>query len=167
MSVKVHVAAMAGALPPVRYHWDDDTEILSAEITGGAGNGGLNGSVELEGADGSWIMLEVDRGRIRSVEIAVWPEEVRTVSGLAAPGDAAAASLTVPARPSQPGIAAMEVSSPVRAERDPAGRTFHFVLGAQRARTVRVGADVLFDLDRHDAIAGVWLCNVPLSGSAT
>ena len=165
MSVKVHVSPLKGPPPAVKYRRDDDTEILSAEITGGAGSGGLTGSVELEGQDGSWIMLEVDRGRIRSVEIAIWPDEVRSVSGLAAPADVSAVTMTVPARPSQPGIASMEVMAPVRAECDPARRTIHFVLAANRARTVRVGADVLFDLDRHDAIAGVWLCNVPPSRS--
>ena len=160
MTVAVHVSALRTAPPAVRYRWDGDTEILSAEITGGAGAAGLTGTIELEGQDGSWLVLEVDGGRIRAIEVAVWPE-VRTVPGLAAPADAAAATVSVPARASQPGIATLEVTAPVRAEADVPKRTIHFVLAAGRARSIRVGSDVLFDLDRHDAITGVWLCNVP------
>ncbi|MBI2797244.1 MAG: hypothetical protein HYX65_11120 [Gemmatimonadetes bacterium] len=165
MSVHVHVASLKGAPPGVRFRWDADTEILSAEIAGGPGPGGLTGSIELEGQDGSWLVLEVDGGRICSIEVAVWPE-VRTVKGLAVPADVAAVSLSVPARSSQPGIATMEVTAPLRAESDPSEKTIHFVLSQGRTRTVRVGSDVLFDLDRHDAITGVWLCNVPPFTSA-
>lgn len=165
MTVHVHVGPLTGPPPAVRYRWDADTEILSAEITGGGGSGGLTGSIELEGPDGSWLVLEVDGGRIRSIEVAVWPE-VRTVPGLAVPTDVANVTVSVPARASQPGIATMEVAAPMRAETDPTEKTIHFVLAMGRARTVRVGAGVLFDLDHHDAIAGVWLCNVPPFTSA-
>ena len=106
------------------------------------------------------MVLEVDGGRIRSIEVAVWPE-VRTVPGLAVPADVANVTVSIPARASQPGIATLEVAAPMRAEADAADQTLHFVLSMGRSRTVRVGADILLDLDRHDAIAGVWLCNVP------
>jgi hypothetical protein len=38
----------------------------------------------------------------------------------------------------------------------------HFRVGAQRdVRTVRVGRDLLLDVDPQSRIAGVWLLNVP------
>ena len=38
----------------------------------------------------------------------------------------------------------------------------HFRVGPKRdARTVRLGRDLLFDLDSQSRIAGLWLLNVP------
>ena len=160
MDVIVRVEKASGALPAVKYRWDKDTEILTVNIAPTAGKDGLSGSVELEGLDGSWLMVEVEGGRLRSIEVAVWPE-VHTVGSLAPPPQVDDVSLLVPARTSQPGIASMEVTAPLRAETDPAERTIHFALSPRRARTVRVARDVLVDLSDRDAITGVWLLNVP------
>jgi len=160
MDVIVRVEPATGAVPAVKYRWDADTEILTVHIAGPPGTDGLSGSVELEGMDGSWLMVEVEGGCLRSIEIAVWPE-VHTIASLAPPPSVADVALRVPARTSQPGIAAMEVTAPLRAEADPSRRTIHFALSPRRARTVRVARDVLIDLSDRDAITGVWLLNVP------
>ena len=58
--------------------------------------------------------------------------------------------------------AAVEVDTPLVAEADSSERVIHFKLGKTReARTVRVGRDLLLDVDRQSQIAGVWLLNVP------
>ena len=44
----------------------------------------MSGSVGLEGADGSWLILDVAAGRINGVEVAVWPD-VRKLPALAPP----------------------------------------------------------------------------------
>jgi hypothetical protein len=70
--------------------------------------------------------------------------------------------VVVPARRSQPNIAAMETSTRLVAETDASERNFHFRLGKPReARTIRLARDVLLDLDEKSQITGVWLLNVP------
>ena len=117
--------------------------------------------VEVEGADGSWLILDVSAGCINGVEIAVWPD-VRKRNSLKPPGVIEDGHVTVPARKSQPGVAALEVETPLIAEADETERVFHFTLGRPRAtRTVRFARDLLLDLDGSNNLAGLWLLNVP------
>ena len=72
------------------------------------------------------------------------------------------AVIIIPSRASQPGIAALEVDTPLMAEANADERTIHFRVGARRdVRTVRLGRDLLLDLDPQSRIAGLWLLNVP------
>ena len=160
MHLVVHAEPTDASLPAVDYRWDADTEILTARVRAKGVSEGLDGSVELEGGDG-WLTLDVTKGRITAVEVAVWPE-VRTVAGLVAP-DAIAATATIPARASQPGIAALEVEAKgLSAETDPSERTIHFRVGTLRhERHVRIAADLILDLDGHGRVSGLWLLNVP------
>lgn len=160
MPLVVHVAPRAGALPKAKYRWDEDTEILTVQIGKSPATGGLTGGVELEGQDGSWLLLDVEDGALRSIEVAVWPD-VRNNPGLVAPASAEEATVTIPARASQPGIAAMEVSASVRAEADAKEEVIHFVLHPGKARPVRIADSVYLDLTEHGAVTGVWLCHVP------
>lgn len=161
MHIAVHVEAGAAELPGVEYRWDADTDILTATLTGGVHGTGMSGSVEIEGADGSWLIFDVNGGRIAGVEVAVWPD-VRKVAALAPPSDAAASLVTIPSRPSQPGVASLEVDTRLVADADASERTIHFRFGAARAaRAVRVAQDLILDVDDANHIAGVWLLNVP------
>ena len=161
MKIPIQVGPAAHATPAVEYRWDADTEILSAQITPRGSGQGMSGSVELEGSDGSWLILDVSSGRINGVEIAVWPD-VHTRNALQPPGTVEDASITVPSRRSQPGVAALEVETPMRAETDEAERVFHFTIGRSRqTRTVRCATDLLLDVDASNNLAGVWLLNVP------
>lgn len=147
--------------PAVEYRWDPDTDILVATMAGANGGDGLSGSVELQGRDGSWLNLDVSGGRIAGVEIAVWPN-VRKVASLAPPPAIEEVSVKVPARASQPGIAALEVATAILAISDQAERTIHFRVGPSReSRTVRIARDLLLDIDERNRIAGIWLLNVP------
>ncbi len=150
-----------GALPSVEFRWDADTDILTATVEGKATGKGMSGSVEIEGADGSWVILDVNSGRIASVEVAVWPD-VRKVGDLKAPADASDGVITIPARVSQPGVASLEVDTRLVADADAAERTIHFRFGAARqVRAVRLAKDLVFDIDDANRIAGLWLLNVP------
>ena len=160
MSLVVHVEPRTKAAPKAKYKWDADTEILSVDIAKGAAQAGLTGGVELEGQDGSWLLLDVEAGSLRSIEVAVWPE-VRTNGSLVPPAGCDEVTISIPARSSQPGIASMEVSASVRAETDAKEQVIHFVLQSRRARTVRVADSVLLDLTEQGAVTGVWLCDVP------
>jgi hypothetical protein len=144
----------------VDYRWDPDTDILSACVRDTSLASTPSGdSVEIEGSDGSWLVLDVAAGRIHGVEVAVWPS-VRRRDRLAPPADVADALVRIPAAPGP--IAALEVATRLGAEADAAERTFHFTLGKSRsARTVRIARDILLDLDARDRLAGVWLLGVP------
>ena len=161
MTIAVQVEPASGAVPEVDYRWDSDTDILTATLKAKAVGEGMSGSVELTGTDGAWLVLDVSGGRISGVEVAVWPD-VRKVAKLALPSAIEDARVVVPARRSQPGVAAVEVDGSLAAEADATERTFHFrVGGAKPSRTVRIARDVLLDIDARSQIGGLWLLNVP------
>jgi hypothetical protein len=160
VDVDVRVGPARGPLPTATYRWDIDTEILTATIPVTGETTGLSGSVGVEGADGSWVMFEVRGGAIDGIEIAVWPE-VKMVPTLQAP-EADAASVMIPARRSQPGIASVEVDTRLVAEADARESTLHFRFGAARAaRAVRIADVVLLEIDEKEQVAGFWFLQVP------
>lgn len=162
MSLEVRVEEIsAGELPPVEYRWDADTDILVAMLRSAGVSEGLTGSLDIEGADGAWLTLELVDGRLAAVEVAVWPE-VKTVATLAAPAGAAAGRLRVPQRGDHSGLDAVEVDTAIRAVADAPERTIHFRVGPTRAaRAVRVARDLLVEVDAKSRIAGLWFLNVP------
>ena len=160
--MKIAVQLEPAADPParVKYTWDPDTDILSAQLTPRATGAGMSGSVGLEGADGSWVILDVADGRINGVEIAVWPD-VRKLAAFKPPTNVEDARLVLPQR-SKAEVSSLEMVTHVVAEADTAQRNFHFRLGKPReSKTVRIASDVLFDLDARSHLAGLWLLNVP------
>jgi len=159
--ISIQLEPSGEAAPSVEYRWDPDTEILSAQLNPRSSGKGLSGSVELEGADGSWLILDVNAGRINGVEVAVWPD-VQKRNTLQPPGKVEDAHVTVPARRSKPGLAAVEVETPMLAEADSDERVFHFTLGKPKnTRTVRLGRDLLADVDSSNNLVGIWFLNVP------
>jgi hypothetical protein len=161
VNVAVQLEPTAEPCPAVEYRWDTDTDILTARLAGAATGGGMSGSVGLEGADGSWLILDVSAGRILGLEVAVWPS-VHKRPALVAPTTIEDALVMIPARASQPGVASLEVDTPLMAEADSDKSVIHFRVGARRdVRTVRLGNDLLLDVDPQSRIAGLWLLNVP------
>lgn len=123
----------------------------------------LSGAVELEGRDGSWIVLDVEAGHLAGVEVAVWPN-VRRLTGLVPPLVVEDARIRVTGRKRRGPRRASEheVTTHLTAEADPAERTIHFRLGrARESRSVRFGRDLLVDVDAQGHLAGLWLLNVP------
>ena len=161
MNIPVRVEPPAGAPESVEYRWDADTDILSATVHGDSVERGMRSTaLELEGNDGSWLILDVRGGKISGVEIAVWPN-VHTRADLAPPPAIEDATVIVGAL-EQGKRLSVEVDTRLAAEADRAERTIHFRLGATRAtRTVRIARDILLDIDRRDRIAGLWLLDVP------
>ncbi len=161
MNIALQVEADGGAPPEVRYTWDPDTDILSARLHPSASGEGMSGSVEIGGADGSWLILDVAAGRINGVEVAVWPD-VRKFSALHPPQSVQDAHVVVPSKRGKGDVAALQAEMPVAAESDSAERVFHFRLGKPReARAVRVARDLLLEVDDQSRLAGLWLLNVP------
>lgn len=187
MDIAVRVEPDRGSPPPeVEYRWDADTDILCASVRArrprgvregapppaaespapaGAGGGGAR-SIEVEGRDGSWLVLDVaGGGGLAGVEIAVWPD-VRRRGGLRPPDEVEDARVTLPplagAGAGGAAIEAHEVTTALLAESDDAERTIHFRLGPARpTRAVRIARDILLDIDARGRLAGVWLLNVP------
>ncbi|HEV7992285.1 MAG TPA: hypothetical protein VGP25_10715 [Gemmatimonadaceae bacterium] len=160
MSVSVQLQPADTAPPAVDYRWDADTDILTARLRSPRGTAGMSGSVELEGSDGSWLILDVAGGNIDGVEVAVWPD-VQKRRALAPPV-CEDARVVVPSSGAVGAVSSLEVETRLLAESDDAERVIHFRVGVQRdVRTVRVGRDLLLDVDPQSRIAGVWLLNVP------
>jgi hypothetical protein len=160
MAIQVSLGEDVVASPAV-YRWDVDTEILTASIAVPDSGAGMTGSVEIEGSDGSWLILDVRGGAIAGIEVSVWPE-VAIVPNLMPPAEVSSARVTLPSRPSQPGVASVEVDTRLTARADSAERTVHFRLGNPRvSTTVRAASDLLLDLDDNRQVVGVWMLNVP------
>jgi hypothetical protein len=161
VNIAVQIEPRADKTPKVKYTWDSDTEILSAHLRPGSDGSGLSGSVGLEGSDGSWVILDLNGGRINAVEVAVWPE-VQQRSVLDVPAKVEDAAVLIPAARSSREIRSVEVATPLIAEANAAKSTFHFRLGkASKTRAIRLATDILLDVDAKDRVTGLWLLNVP------
>ena len=162
MNFEARIEPLDGKLPKVSYHWDPETDILSVACKGGSNATGLNGTVDLEGGDGSFVVIDVAGGCLRGVDVVTWPDDIRTRDDLAAPESARDGRVIFPSRKSQPGIAAVEVDTPLIVEKNQAESLFHLRVGRARpASVVRVGDRLLVEVDKHSRLAGLWFLDVP------
>jgi hypothetical protein len=160
MTIAIEMQSAGGTPPAVHYRWDADTDIFTATLSVRGGTAESSGSVEIEGTDGSWLVLVLRGRRVVGVEVALWPDVHRNPA-LVAPQAAESADVVVPMCASD-GPATVEVDAPMRAEADDAERVVHFQIGDRReARSIRLGGDLLLDVDRQGRLAGLWLLNVP------
>jgi len=158
VSLNVHIEPSNGTPPLVEYRWDTDTDILSAQVAASEGAETPAAAIELQGSDGSWLILDVRAGRIRGVEVAVWPD-VRKLPQLRPP-EADFASVVIPGRRAAGGSS--EIDTPLSAEVDDPERIFHFRLGVGReTRAVKLASDIVIDVEPSGVVAGLWLLNVP------
>jgi hypothetical protein len=164
MGLSARVVERKGKPPRVTYKWDAETDILTGAVKGAVAEkpDGLTGSVELEGSDGSFILLDVSGGAIRGVEVVVWPD-VRTVHTLQAPAASQNDSdVMLPTRKSQPSIAAVEVEIPLTIETNPSESVFRIRIGPSRkVDVINVAEGLLVELDENQELAGMWLVGVP------
>ena len=163
MGLGARLVERKGKPPRVSYRWDAETDILTGAVKGTQQEkpDGLTGSVELEGSDGSFILLDVNAGAIRGVEVVVWPD-VRTVHTLQPPTGAADADVMLPTRKSQPAVAAIEVDTPLTIETNPTESVFRVRIGPSRkVDVVSVAEGLLIELDEQQELAGLWLVGVP------
>lgn len=162
MKFETRIEPLDGKLPKVSYRWDAETDILSVACKGVARGNGLNGTVDLEGNDGSFVVLDVAGGCLRGLDVVTWPEEIRTLDALTGPAPAREARVVFPGRESQPGVAAVEVETGLTVEKNPAESVFHIRVGAKRPTTVvRVADHLLVEVDKQARLAGLWLLEVP------
>lgn len=161
MAYLATVDKLEGKLPAMKYRWDAETEILSGQFSVSKKTAGLTGSVELAGAEGSFVILDVAGGAVRGLEIVVWPETA-IVEGLTAPAPGSQGRLMMPARASQPGIAAVEVDTHLSVQRRADESVIHLRVGPRRkVTTVQLADGLIVEVDGDGNIAGLWLTNVP------
>ncbi len=162
MNFEARIEPLDGKLPKVSYHWDPETDILSVACKGAGKAGGLNGTVDLEGDDGSFVVIDVAGGCLRGVDVVTWPDDIRTVAELATPEVVREARVVFPSRKSQPGVAAVEVDTALTVEKNAAESVFHIRVGRSRPATVvRVADRLLVEVDKQARLAGLWLLDVP------
>jgi hypothetical protein len=162
MHFEARIEPLDGKLPKVAYRWDPETDILSVACKGASKATGLTGTVDLEGADGSFVVIDVAGGVVRGVDVVTWPDDIRTVDTLAPPEPTKDGRVVFPSRNSQPGIAAVELDTALTIEKNPAESVFHIRVGRQRASTVvRVADHLLMEVDKQTRLAGLWLLEVP------
>src|SRR3989442_1206486 len=149
MSFETRIEPLDGKLPKVSYRWDPETDILSVACKGVAKATGFDGTVDLEGDDGSFVLLDVVGGVLRGVEVVSWPDDVRTLDALAVPEPTKDGRVVFASRKSQPGVAADE------------GKLLHVLLRA-------VGATRVLELGALAGYSGVWLARaLPPHGRLT
>ena len=163
MLFEAKITPLDGKLPKVTYRWDPETDILTVTCKGAGKNGkGLSGTVDLEGSDGSFVVLDVADGALRGLDVVTWPDDIRTLDPLAPPADPREGTVVFPSRESQPGVAAVEVDTALTMEKNSAESVLHLRVGRARAATpVRVGDHLLVEIDKQSRLAGLWLLDVP------
>ena len=160
MDIGIRAEAATDPLPPITFRWDAETEILAGHFDPPAGGRGLTGAIEYTSPEGAVITVDVVRGVLCGVEVVVWPQ-TRQRDDLATPA-AEPGRVTVPARPSQPGVGAIELEAPIAAEATADERTIHLRLGRRRPATGwQVARNMVVELDEKRGIAGFWLLDVP------
>lgn len=162
MALEVRIEEISESrLPAVEYRWDADTDILVATMHSTGVSEGLSGSLDIEGADGAWLTLELVGGQLSAVEVAVWPD-VASAPSLPLPEGIVPGQLRVPQYGSGAALAAVEVDTKIRAVADAPEQTIHFRIGPTRAsHAVRVARDLLVEIDGRSRISGLWFLNVP------
>ena len=162
MAFEARVEPLNGKLPKVSYRWDPETDILTVACKGVSKGDGMNGTVDLEGGDGSFVVIDVADGAMRGVDVVTWPDDVRTVASLAPPAASKDGQVTFPGRNSQPGVSAVEVDTALTVSKNEKESVFHIRVGRQRPATiVRIADHMLVEIDKQHRIAGLWLLEVP------
>jgi len=162
MHVEARIEPLNGKLPKVTYRWDPETDILTVACKGVPKGNGMNGTVDLEGGDGSFVVIDVAGGALRGVDVVTWPDDVRTLASLAPPAASKEGQVTFPRRRSQPDVAAVELDTALMVDKNQTESVFHIRVGRQRAATVvRVADHMLVEVDKQSRIAGIWLLDVP------
>src|SRR6266853_10887 len=105
MQFEARIEPLTGKLPKVTYRWDPETDILSVACKGTGKATGLNGTVDLEGGDGSFVVIDVAGGCIHGVDVVTWPDDIRTRDTLPIPEPAKEGRVVFPGRRSQPRVA--------------------------------------------------------------
>jgi hypothetical protein len=161
MSMDARIEPVSGVLPSISWRWDPETDILSGAFKGNRKSGGLTGTVELTDDEGSVAVLDVKNGVICGLDVVVWPE-VTAVPDLQVPAKLTEGSVILPARPSRPEVASVEVDTTLSVRTNSSESVFHLQIGPRRpVEGVRTADNFYVEVDHKGGLAGFWLTNVP------
>ena len=162
MNYETKIEELDGKLPKVAYKWDAETDILSVACKGFAKSKGMDGTVDLQGEDGSFVVIDVAGGMMRGLDVVSWPEDVRVVPDLACPEETKEGRIVFPNRRSQPDVAAIELDIDLTVEKNSSESVFHIRVGRSKpSQVVRVADLLLVEVDKQLRLAGLWLLEVP------
>lgn len=161
MSMDARIEPVSGVLPSISWRWDPETDILSGAFKGNRKSGGLTGTVELTDDEGSVAVLDVKNGVICGLDVVVWPE-VTAVPDLQVPAKLTDGRVILPARPSRPEVASVEVDTTLSVRTNSSESVFHLQIGPRRpVEGVRTADNFYVEVDHKGGLAGFWLTNVP------
>src|SRR3989442_14585605 len=125
MQFEARIEPLTGKLPKVTYRWDPETDILSVACKGTGKATGLNGTVDLEGGDGSFVVIDVAGGCIHGVDLVTGPDDIRTRDNLPIPEPTKDGRVVFPGRKSQPRGAAVEGDTALPLEKNQTESVLH------------------------------------------
>jgi len=157
--IRTTTVPAAAPLPAFPFRWDSETEILAGRQDVPDPTGGFTGSWEVESPTGAVLVLETTGGVLGGVEVVVWPDVER--ASLAVPRDAPPGRVLLEA-PDGQDAGVLEVEAPIAAAATPSETLVRLTFGTPRARSVRIAANVVVDLDAEGHLAGLWLEDLPL-----
>lgn len=140
----------------ITWTWEPETDILAGGVE--PPPGGPAGSLELNGHDGSLMVLDLAGGVLSGLDVVVWPE-VTTVPGLVAPVAARRGRIALRLE-FEPPPWELDVAMAVRASADES--VIHVRVGAPRpAIVIQVADRLAVEVDPAGGLAGFWLTGVP------
>src|SRR2546422_3846471 len=150
MQFEARIEPLTAKLPKVSYRSDPETDILSVACKGTGKATGLNGTVDLEGGDGSFVVIDVAGGCIHRVDGVTWPDDIRPRDTLPIPGPAKGGRVVFPGRRAQPRVAAGGGDTALTVEKNLTESVLHIRVGRQRvASVVRVADLLLVEVDKN------------------
>lgn len=161
MTIPIQVLPLEGELPRADFHWDSKTEMLASTIIYGEPAGSDFRTLELGGAHGSYVSLNLVNGLLTGIEIVVWPQG-EIVDELSTPSAARNGQLKVDLSGHGNTAAVVELDGPLSCLRTADESRVH--LSFQREVSTEVVAlahNLMADVDDRDRLAGLWLVDVP------
>src|SRR2546428_5869504 len=112
MQFEARIEPLTGKLPKVTYRWDPETDILSVACKGTGKATGLNGTVDLEGGDGSFVVIDVAGGCIHGRDVVTGADDIPHRRAPPVPGPAKEGRVRFPGPKSPPPGAAVGGGTP-------------------------------------------------------
>jgi hypothetical protein len=147
-------------LPPIRWKWDPETDILSGTFDVAPDAHGLTSSLEIADGAGTVLVCDVTRGVLCGLDVVVWPD-VEVDADLRLPDGLPEGTLVV-ATDDEEAVPSVDLEEPIMVHASLDETLFHVALGDREVvRRLRLADRLVVELDGDGALAGFWLIGVP------
>lgn len=167
MTLAARIGPLQSRLPQVEFHWDFETEILTARLSiVGPTRASEARTIELGDEGGAFVTLGLDGDIVTGLEVVVWPK--CAVSGeLAPPPTERRGRMEVQLDEAAWEAGVVDLTVELSCEKNDGGSTIHIGVGDPRQSDCVILAENLWaEVDRSDWLAGFWLLGVPPFPSA-